>query len=81
MMKFQHPSNDYSETASYCGLWCLLFGSLYFAVKGMWGHFVISAILAMCTFGVSWLIYPFCAGGLVRKHYLQRGWKEINPTG
>lgn len=78
-MKFKNPTNDYVEEASFCGLWCLLFGCLYFAYKGMWGHAVINLILALCTMGVSHLIYPFFAGEAVRKHYLQRGWKELHP--
>lgn len=76
-MKFQNTNNDYIETISAPFLWCLLFGIFYFLAKGVWGHAIISLILAMCTAGISWLIYPFFAKGIIRKKYLQNGWIEI----
>lgn len=76
-MKFKNPANGHVETAHSAGLWTLLFGSLYFAVKGVWTHAFISFILALCTFGISWLIYPFYGTQIVRTSYLRRGWIEI----
>lgn len=77
-MRFQNPSNGYIEEASVPFLWTFLFGCIYFAVKGIWTHFVVGLILAVCTFGLSWLIYPFFAGSIVRSHFLRKGWNEIS---
>ena len=75
---FQNPMNNYQEkVSSSVFLWVLIFGSFYFMVKGIWAHAVISLICAVCTFGASWLIYPFFAKGIVRRNYLKKGWIEI----
>jgi len=77
-MIFENTQNGYRETASgFAWLWCLLFGFLYFAVKGIWTHAVASFVLALLTWGVSWLIYPFFANGIVRTSYLKRGWRPV----
>jgi len=81
MAKFQNPNNRYIEDVERAGLWCLLFGTLYFAVKGVWGHAVISLVLAILTVGISWLIYPFFAQQIVETNYLRRGWVRLNPHG
>ena len=75
-MRFKNPSNGYIETVSCPWLWALLFGPIYFAVKGVWTHFVAGIMLGMFTFGVSWFFYPFFAGGIIRNHYLSKGWLE-----
>jgi len=78
-MKFKNPSNGYVEEISHPGLWCFLFGSLYFLVKGLWGHALVSLALAICTFGISWfIIYPFFAKEIFKKHYMRAGWQEID---
>lgn len=76
-MHFQNPANGYQERASTPFLWCLLFGALYFAVKGIWKHAVIAGVAAILTSGVSWLIYPFFARTIIRNAYLRRGWIEV----
>lgn len=76
-MKFKNPANDYVETVSGAWFWVLLFGVIYFAVKGVWTHALVSLILAICTAGISWLLYPFFASSIMRTHYLRRGWIEI----
>lgn len=78
---FKNPNNDYVEEVSGLSwLWVLLFGTLYFAVKGIWKHVFISLILAILTLGLAWLIYPFFAKGILEKHYLVKGWKEVTPS-
>jgi hypothetical protein len=80
MSLYRNPANDYVESASLPGLWCLLFGCFYFLAKGIWGHAIIAFLLAAPTLGLSWLIYPFFASGIVEKHYLRKGWiKEPSP--
>ncbi len=73
-MYFKNPVNGYVESVSMPWLWTLLFGCIYFAVKGIWTHFVASLILASCTSGLSWLIYPIFARSIVQTHYLRKGW-------
>lgn len=74
-MKFQNTTNGYEEKISnYTWLWVLLFGFFYFATKGIWRHAVVSLVLAIPTFGFSWVIYPFFAEDIVIKNYLKNGW-------
>ena len=77
-MKFKNPSNGYvEEVSAVAWLWVLLFGTIYFAVKGVWTHALVSLILAVLTAGISWLVYPFFASGMMRRHYLKKGWVEV----
>lgn len=76
-MKFKNTINNYTEESSAPFLWCLIFGGLYFAYKGIWSHAVIGLVLAIPTVGVSWLLYPFFAKEIVRKHYLSKGWVPV----
>jgi len=57
-------------------LWTLIFGGFYFIAHGIWTHALISIVLAIPTFGVTWLIYPFFAKSIVLNHYLKMGWVE-----
>ena len=75
-MIFKNPSNDYIEESSLAWLWTLLFGCFYFAVKGVWSHVLISFCLGLFTCGLSWIVYPFFASGIIRKSYLKKGWIE-----
>lgn len=76
-MKFKNKSNGYTEEANLCWLWCLLFGSLYFAVRGVWTHMIVSFILAILTMGISWIFYPFFASEIIEKKYLRDGWTKL----
>ena len=75
-MKFINPVNGYIEEATAPWLWTLLFGPIYFAVKGIWTHFAAGILLGLVTYGISWLIYPFFANGIVKTHYFRKGWRE-----
>ena len=55
-------------------LWCLLFGAVYYAAKGMWG----AAILSFLTFNGLFFIFPVINKGMVRKHYESLGWKILD---
>ena len=35
-LAFRNPANGYVERSSHHGLWTLLFGPIYFAVRGIW---------------------------------------------
>ena len=76
---YEQPSNGYRVQVSdgACFLWTLLFGGLFFLVRGSVRHFFIGFILGACTFGISWLIYPFFASGILRTMYLERGYREV----
>lgn len=76
-MRFQNPANGYEEEVSNAFLWALLFGPLYFVVRGVWTHAAAALLLIPVTAGVSWLVYPFLAKKVLRKSYLQKGWKEV----
>jgi uncharacterized membrane protein len=76
-MRFENPANGYVEKVTAAPLWCLLFGCVYFAVKGVWTHAVAALALAIFTVGITWLVYPFFATQIMRTHYLRRGWIEL----
>lgn len=78
-MRFENPQNGYIEECNSPGVWAFFFGFFYFAVKGIWTHAVAGLILGICTLGLSWLIYPFFARGIVRAHFLRKGWTHIDP--
>jgi hypothetical protein len=76
--KYRNPANGRIETVSgLTWLWVLLFGCFYFAARGVWGHFVISLGAGILTLGLSWLIYPFIAGGIMRSHFRRMGWVRV----
>ena len=78
-MLFKHPSNDYTEEVAigFYRSWVLLFGPVYWAVKGVWKHVVLYVFLFFPTAGLVHLAYPFFAKSILRKHYLQNGWIEV----
>jgi len=71
-----NTSNNYSESISYFDTFTstLLFGIFYFAYRKIWNHFIIGALIAVATFGISWLLYPFFSYWIVKGHYLKEGW-------
>ena len=70
-----HPTNK-QPTDIYNGFsWpCFFFGPLWFAVKGLWLWAVVSFLLGGVTLGLSWIIFPFFANGMHRKHLLSAGY-------
>jgi hypothetical protein len=76
-IKFRNPVNGYIEETKLAWLWCLLFGSIYFAVKGIWTHAVAAFLFAWLTFGISWLVYPFFATKIIETSYLRKGWQQV----
>lgn len=79
MTTFKNPTNGYRVKVGTLGpfLGCLFFGFIYFLIRGCIGHAVVSFILAFSTMGLSWMIYPFFAPGIVRKMYLEKGFRQI----
>jgi hypothetical protein len=75
--RFRNPLNGYEEEIGTPWIWCLLFGCIYFAARGVWTHAVAAALLAVFTVGLSWLIYPAFARGIIETHYLRKGWQPV----
>jgi hypothetical protein len=85
--KAYHPINGATVEVWEGFSWpCLFFGSLWYISKGMWGLGVISLVLAVCTLGISWLIFPFFANehhaqSLLKQGYLnEKQWAEKNQN-
>ncbi len=86
-MKFENPDNGFTEeaTTAISWLWALLWAPLYYAVKGVWTHAVVSFFLGWVlggfTLGVATIvigiIYAVMNKSIVRRHYLQKGWREV----
>ena len=79
-MKFKNKTNGYIEIVSspISWLWVLLFGPIYWVVKGVWRHAGIHLVLFVASLGILHLIYPFFTYSILKKHYLKNGWEEIN---
>lgn len=70
-----HPVNDSTEKIWEGFSWpCLFCGFLWYMYKGMWGWGIIALILAFCTFGISWFLFPFFANAQYAKSLLERGY-------
>lgn len=78
MTRYMQPTSRRVEDTGLSFLWCLLFGPLWMALRGIWGHFVVSLVLALMTGGISWLFYPFLAHGILCRSYERRGWRRIS---
>ena len=79
VQKFKNPQNNYVEevTGYFTWLWAFLIPPLYFLIKGMWKHALLSLIFQLITLSLASFVYAFIVYGLVRKHYLRLGWEEI----
>jgi len=76
--KFRNPSNNHIvEISKLAWLWVFLWAPIYFSIKGIWSHSIVSIVLAVCTFGLSTFIYPFFAKSILKNYYLNNGWIEI----
>lgn len=74
-MEVEHPTSGTVKNVlgSWHRLWCLIFGPLYYACKGMWGWAVISFL----TFNGILIIMPLWNRTIVRSHYENNGWRII----
>ena len=83
MMTFTHPNNGFKVRISAPRFWTFLFGPLYFASHGVWSHAFISFVAAVFTAGLSWVVYPWLAPGILEEAYLRNGWrrKSGKPAG
>jgi hypothetical protein len=63
-------------------LWVLLFGFIYLARKGAWGHayayvFAGFILIPVNLFWLPILVYPFFAYRILKKRYLKKGWIPV----
>ena len=58
-------------------LGCLIFGWLFWAIVGEWGHSLASLILPFFTLGISALIYPFYANKIIKFKWESRGYVHV----
>ena len=79
---YKNPVNGYEETVDssvFTKSW--LGGPLFFAARGAWSWFFISAVLALLTFGFSLFVVPFYSAKILESHYLRKGWvKTLLPV-
>jgi len=70
-----HPANGF-EVPVYEGFsWpCLLVGIFWYISKGMWAMACISAVIAICTGGLAWLVFPFFANKQYTEFLLKQGY-------
>jgi hypothetical protein len=90
---FKNPSNNHMEMVpALAWLWMLLFGAIYLAVKGLWGHFAIWILIifglgvitagpgAMVAMPILSIGYAFAIQGILTGSYLRKGWVEVAPN-
>ena len=87
---FRNPANGHTESISReaSGL-VVLFGPLYLACKGLWGHFFLWLLLVggltLATGGPGIIIalpiaivaYAFSINRIIANSYLRKGWVEV----
>ena len=70
-----HPTNGYAITIYKGFNWPVLFvGGIWYIAKGMYGWAIGSIILAVVTFGISWIVFPFVANYQYKDFLLQQGY-------
>ena len=79
-MEFENPANGYVEEVDGAWFYTLIFGCFYLGYKGAWMAAILAFLAALLTAGISWLVLPIFADEIIRKSYLQRGWKELTPA-
>ncbi len=76
---FQNPKDKKQiDICTYPWVWTLLFCPFYFMSKSIWTHGVISLIVSIFLPFVPSVIYAFGAKDIVRKHYRDKGWNEVD---
>ena len=74
---FENPHNGHIQKVEAPLLGSFLLGPLYLLFCGAVVPALIYFFAALLTGGIAWLILPFFAESMVRKHYLGQGWKEV----
>lgn len=87
---FRNPVNGHTESISKeAGGLVVLFGPLYLAVRGLWGHFFLWIVLvggfSLATGGTGIIIalpiaivaYAISINRIIANSYLRKGWVEV----
>jgi hypothetical protein len=69
-MQFENPANGYVETCRVPFLWALIFGPLYFVLKGVWRHVILYFIVNGALISGSWFFAFFGAMASTGSVYL-----------
>lgn len=73
--KMFHPINHASIDIYEGFSWpCLFFGPLWYAAKGLWLWAVAELFIVCFTCGCAWIIFPFFANKMHRKHLESQGY-------
>lgn len=77
---YENPQNGHKEGFNTIGafFYALLFAPIYFIYKGAWGAGIFAFVLAVMTAGLSHLIMPFFAKGILHNAYMRKGWKQVH---
>jgi hypothetical protein len=60
---------------------CFFFGCFWYVAKGLWGMGILAFLLALVTWGISWLVFPFFANDQYRKSLLKDGYLPDDQIG
>jgi len=79
MATFELPANGHKEKVTWLsGLAYVFFGPLYFLFRGMFSQFLGWFLLTIITVGIAWPVGWFMAGGVVKKHLLRSGYRQLS---
>jgi len=79
-IQFKNPANQHIEKIQSPALGAFLLGPLSIGLAGAWGPAVGYFVLTFFTGGLFWFVLPFLAEGILRKHYLGKGWIEVQSA-
>lgn len=74
---FKHPETGRLLDIGEAPTEALMKGPFYFAIHKVWKHAIISAVLAILTVGISWLVYSVYSQRIMRNHLLATGWVAV----
>jgi hypothetical protein len=87
--RFKNPVNGHiEEVTAWPHLWALLFGMVYFLVRGLWPHVIIQLAVILIFIGgmgdpgllfviPMWIGYAIAAPTLIAAKYKRTGWIEV----
>jgi len=75
----EHPvSRERVALGSWFSFPCLVFGPAWFAWKRMFGTALLAAVGVVLTLMWGWLVLPFIANPMLRRHLTKRGFVEVS---
>lgn len=78
-VKLRNPSNGLTKQCPVgFSVTTLFFGFFVPVARGWFGYAAISVLVAMVTFGLSWLVYPFIINRHYVRHLIEKGYQPIS---